>query len=224
MASSLQCCAVLVAALLWGAPAHAAIIVGPDGKPIPRASDRVRLIGEAHTGACKVPPKDSRVVRFNLAPETKLEDATAWISSVTCKSFLVRDPILAEHGPVTMIAPERITPSEAYRLFLGALDSVGLTVEHAGPFERIVETAKVKTMRGVPIYDEDTARSVVEEPYITVLLRLQDLSPEEQARLLERPKGESCDCSVFAPRDTVVITDLRSNIERRLGRPIPVNR
>jgi len=116
--------------------------------------------------------------------------------------------------------PDRITPNEAYRLFLGMLDSVGLTVEHSGRFERIVETAKVKTMRGIPVYDEtDVPNSVARESYVTVLVHLKDLSPEEQERLLQRPKGETCD--PLAPRDTIIITDLRSNIERRLGRSIP---
>jgi len=78
--------------------------------------------------------------------------------------------------------PDRITPNEAYRLFLGMLDSVGLTVEHSGRFERIVETAKVKTMRGIPVYDEtDVPNSVARESYVTVLVHLKDLSPEAGA-------------------------------------------
>ncbi len=54
----------------------------------------------------------------------------------------------ASHAKVTIVAPSLITPREAYRLFLEALDSVGLTVCPAGPFLRIIESAKAK---GSPI-------------------------------------------------------------------------
>jgi len=212
-------CAVFVAALLLGAPARAALVVGADGKPIRRGTGQGLLIGEAHDGDgdCKVPP-DNRTVAFNLAPETKLADAIAWISSVTCKSFLVRDTILAAARPLTMVAPERITPDEAYRLFLGALDSAGLSVEPCGKFRRVVEVGpgflRIVAAGGVVM------RSFVEEPYVTALVRLHDLPPEERKRLLAPTKGEVCDCMVIAS-DTVVITEPRAVIERLLRRPIP---
>src|SRR5262245_57649940 len=106
MASPKQTGAVVVAALLLAAQARAALVVGPDGKSIRPGTGPVRLVGEVRDGACKVPPPDKRAVRFNLAPETKLEDLVAWIASVTCKSFYVRDKMIAEHGPVKVIAPD----------------------------------------------------------------------------------------------------------------------
>jgi hypothetical protein len=83
-------------------------------------------------------------VKLNLKPETEIADLVAWISSITCKQFVLAD-LPASHAKVTIVAPSLITPGEAYRLFLDALDSVGLTVYAAGPFLRIVETSKVRT-------------------------------------------------------------------------------
>jgi hypothetical protein len=37
-----------------------------------------------------------------------------------------------------------ITPEEAFSLFLGALDSVGLTVEIMGNFLRVIETSRAR--------------------------------------------------------------------------------
>ena len=79
-------CAVFVAALLLCAPAHAAIVVGADGKPIRRAPGRAVVIGDVPDGTCKVPPPN-RLVAFNLPPETKLADAIAWISPIICRPF-----------------------------------------------------------------------------------------------------------------------------------------
>jgi general secretion pathway protein D len=92
-------------------------------------------------------PAGKRVVKLNLKPETEIADLVAWISSITCKQFVLAD-LPAAHAKVTIVAPNLISAGEAYRLFLDALDSVGLTVYPSGPFLRIIETAKVK---GSPI-------------------------------------------------------------------------
>jgi hypothetical protein len=205
--------ALFVAALLLCAPAHAALVVGADGKPIRRATGRALVFGEVRDGACKVPPPNAVVV-FNLARETKLVDAIAWISPVICRPFLVRDTTVAADKRLTMVAPERMTPNEAMRLFLGALDSVGLTLERSGRFLRVYEVST----RHRRIVEDGT---VAPEPYVTALVRVQDLPPDEQERLLRERSGGVCHGDIFAPApETVVITDLRSNIERILGHPI----
>jgi hypothetical protein len=92
---------------------------------------------------CSRLPEGKRIVKLNLKPETEVADLVAWISAITCKQFVVPD-LAASHAKVTIVAPSLITPREAYRLFLEALDSVGLAVLPAGPFLRIIESAKVK--------------------------------------------------------------------------------
>jgi hypothetical protein len=66
--------------------------------------------------------------------------------------------------------------------------------------------------RGTVVPEVDIA-----DPYVTVIVRLESLPPEVQARLLEPRNGEVCDCIVSA-LESVVITDTRSNIERLLRR------
>ena len=80
-------------------------------------------------------------MKLNLKPETEVADLVAWISSITCKQFVLPD-VPASHAKVTIVAPSLITSGEAYRLFLDALDSVGLTVYPSGPFFRIVESGQ----------------------------------------------------------------------------------
>jgi general secretion pathway protein D len=101
--------------------------------------------------ACTRLPAGKRIVKLNLKPETEIADLVAWISTITCKQFVLPD-LPASHAKVTIVAPSLITSGEAYRLFLDALDSVGLTVYPSGPFLRIVETSKVKTCP-IPVID-----------------------------------------------------------------------
>jgi hypothetical protein len=70
------------------------------------------------------------------------------------------------------------------------------------------------------------ASPAIPDSYVTVLLRLQELSPEGRARLLKgldegRGPGEVCDCAVLAPvDDTIIVTERRSKLERLLRRAI----
>ena len=82
---------------------------------------------------CSRLPAGKRVVKLNLKPETDVADLVAWISVITCRQFVLPD-VPASHAKVTIVAPSLITAGEAYRLFLDALDSVGLTVYPDGRF------------------------------------------------------------------------------------------
>jgi hypothetical protein len=134
------------------------------GPPVQRASAEVaaasvqapsaRSARQADFSSCKKIPAGKRVVRLTLKPETDLTSLVAWISSITCKSFLVPGTIPPEGKKVTVIAPGIMTPAEAYQLFLSSLDSVGLTVEPSGWFSRIIETTKAKSS-SIPVYRGD---------------------------------------------------------------------
>jgi hypothetical protein len=92
---------------------------------------------------CRKLPAGKRVVRLNLKPNTEIVDLVAWISSVTCKQFILPAG-LGAGKTVTVFSPELVTSDEAYRLFLDALDSVGLTVYSTGRFLRIIEVGEAR--------------------------------------------------------------------------------
>ena len=170
--------------------------------------------GEKEFNSCRKFPAGKRVVKLNLKPDTELGDLLSWISSITCKQFLLPGTIPANSKKVTVIAPQLITPEEAYRLFLAALDSVGLTVQPSGKFLRIIETLKAKTA-SIPVYgpDNEVPQS---ESYVTRLVRVENADVNEMAQVLGRLKGEQGDVVVYAPQGALVITDLASNINRML--------
>jgi len=94
-------------------------------------------------------------LKLNLKPNTDLVDLVSWISSITCKQFIVPGGITAQSRTVTIVSPQPITVAEAYKLFLDALDSVGFTVYASGKVLRVIETSKVKSV-AIPLYiDKD---------------------------------------------------------------------
>ncbi len=134
MTRNLPASSTLALALWFGSVAAAAPAVARPANRVP---------AEAGTSCLRL-PAGKRVVKLNLKPDTDIADLVAWISSITCKQFVLGD-IPAAHAKVTIVAPSLITSGEAYRLFLEALDSVGLMVYPSGSFMRIIENAKAKS-------------------------------------------------------------------------------
>ncbi len=190
-------------------PAPAALPPGAIG-----SATGASVIGEKEFNSCKKFPSGKRIVKLNLKPDTELGDLISWISSITCKQFLLPGTIPANSKKVTIVAPELITPEEAYRLFLGALDSVGLTVQPSGKVLRIIETVKAKS-GPIPLYGEDSDVPQ-NESYVTRLIRVENADPNEVAQVLGRLKGEQGDVIVYAPQGALIVTDLASNITRMM--------
>jgi hypothetical protein len=116
----------------------------------PRAVAAAPAATAAPGDTCRRLPEGKRL-KLNLKPNTDVVDLVSWISAITCKQFVIPGTIPSQSKTVTIIAPQTITPGEAYHLFLGALDSVGLTVYADGNILRVVETAKIKSSP-IPVY------------------------------------------------------------------------
>ena len=152
-------------------------------------------------------------MKLNLKPDTELGDLISWISSITCKQFILPGTIPANSKKVTVVAPQLITPEEAYRLFLAALDSVGLTVQDSGKFFRIIET--VKARGNAPLIGID-GEVVQADRYVTRLVRVEHVDANEVSQVLTRLKTEQGDIAVYPSQSALIITDLSSSVTRML--------
>jgi hypothetical protein len=140
-------------------PASAKAVSAPPTPPPtpPRSTGQKRErrdVPIAPPESCRKFPAGKRIVKLNLKPDTELADLVAWISAITCKPFILPGNVASASKKVTIFAPQLITPEEAYRLFLDALDSVGLTVERTGRSMQIIETTKAKSSP-IPFYGSD---------------------------------------------------------------------
>jgi hypothetical protein len=103
---------------------------------------------------CQKIPAGKRAVKINLKPDVELPELVAWISSITCKSFVLPGHLSAGGKKMTFVTQGPMTPTEAYATFLVALDSLGLTVERGAGFYKIIESSKAKS-GSVPVYGFD---------------------------------------------------------------------
>jgi general secretion pathway protein D len=198
---------------IFGTPTSATPPPATTTPPPGGITTAAELPGEKDFNSCKKFPPGKRIVKLNMKPETDLGDLISWISSITCKQFVLPGTIPANSKKVTIIAPQLITVEEAYRLFLSALDSVGLTVAPSGKFLRIIETPRAKTS-SIQVYGD--GEPTLGESYVTRLIRIENADVNEVAQVMGRLKGEQGDVIVFAPQGALIVTDLDSNITRML--------
>jgi len=126
----------------------------PPPPPPPGPPSTAMPISELGFNTCHKLPAGKRAVKATLKPDIELPELIAWISSITCKSFVLPSNLSGGGKKVTLYTQGMMTRREAYAAFLAALDSIGLTVEQAPGFLRVIETSKAKT-GSVPVYGFD---------------------------------------------------------------------
>lgn len=167
------------------------------------------LPGAKEFSECLQFPRNKKVL-ITLKPETELMELVGWIKTISCRPFILPSGI--RQSKVTIVAPEMVTAEEAYRIFLSALESMGLTVQPEGRVLKIIESNRARES-SIPVYapGEAVPRS---EQYVTRLLRLRYITTEEVVQVLNRLKGRDGDIMPYATSNTLVITDLATNIKR----------
>jgi hypothetical protein len=126
----------------------------PPPPPQPTGPSTSLPVTEMGFNTCQKLPAGKRAVKINLKPDVELPELVAWISSITCKSFVLPGHLSAGGKKLTFVTQGTMTPKEAYATFLIALDSIGLTVEKGTGYYKIIETAKAKS-GAVPVYGFD---------------------------------------------------------------------
>jgi general secretion pathway protein D len=134
--------------------------------------DKAPVPGEDDTlYSCK---KKVGPVAVTFKPETELKDLIAFVIGFTCRNFILDPRIVSTGKKVTIIAPLKMSQQEAYRVFLVALSTMGLTVVPKGNILRIVEsaTAKSETLpifkKGMPADEDQMVRYVLRPSYAQV--------------------------------------------------------
>jgi general secretion pathway protein D len=159
---------------------------------------------------CKKYPPNVKI-KVALKPDTDLKELVAWVMGFTCRSFLYGNAISGRANKVTLIAPAEMTPPEAYRLFLVALQSMGLTVVPKGNTLEIVETTRSKEVP-VPVYRGRGAPNA--DQVVRVILRPEHISVEDLTNVLNAMRSVNGVVTPLPNSGVVMVTDFGSSIDR----------
>jgi len=166
------------------------------------------LPGEAQFNQCRKLAADHKV-KLTLKPDTELQDLVGWVSTMTCKRFIVPQGLAAKK--VTVTSPLPVSAAEAYRMFLSALNSIGLTVAPTGGALAVVATDRAK--ESTPLYGpHDTPP--LDEHWVTQLVHVDHGSPGELAQVLDKLRSRDGQVWPYEPGGTLIITDTAANVRR----------
>jgi len=133
-----------------------------------------------------------------------------FISEQTKKNFIFDDRV---QGKITIISPRRISMDEAYNVFLSVLHVKGFgTVEEEN-------TIRIVPLQGIKQEDLPTTTGKGEGPgarFITRLIPLRYVDVGEIVTLLTPLISKDGLLTSFAPSNTLILIDSRSNIDKIL--------
>jgi len=129
------------------------------------------------------------------------------MSEFTRKNFIIDEKTV---GKVTLMTPTRISPDEAYQVFLSALEIKGFTAIEDGSIVRIVPTATVK-QSGLRVVQDGDMKG---EGYVTKLIRLTYVNPQDLVRTLTPLITRDGMLIAYPATNSLIITDSVSAIRK----------
>jgi general secretion pathway protein D len=141
-------------------------------------------------------------------PNADIAEIVKAISKLTGKNFILDKGI---SGKISIIAPSQITVAEAYKAFLTALAMNGFTIVPSGSFLKI-RRIQDATKENIDTYSGSYFPNA--DQLITRIIKLRYINAEEVQKTLNRLINQSGDITPYAPTNSLIVTDLGSNVER----------
>ena len=134
-----------------------------------------------------------------------------FMSELTATNFVVDQRV---KGKVTIISPSKISLKEAYRVFESVLEVHGYTTVKAGDIVKIVPSPDARSKNIKTLLREEAASP--EDKVVTQLVPLKYANPIDIKRLFTPMVSKSSVILAYQPTNTMIITDVHSNIRRLL--------
>jgi general secretion pathway protein D len=134
-----------------------------------------------------------------------------FISDLTKKNFIINERV---RGKVTIISPGKITVKEAYKVFESVLEVHGYAAVPSGEVIKIVPTPDARS-KNIKTRLKEEAGAPGDE-VVTQIIPLRYADPNEIKRLFTPLVSKSSVILAYSPTNTLIITDIHSNIKRLL--------
>lgn len=154
-------------------------------------------------------PAQAQEFTVNLK-NTDIQEFIKFVADITGTTIVV-DPNV--RGEVKVISSKPVSKAELYDLFLSILDVHGYTAVRSGQVIRVIQN---KDARSAPVpvgNDDDTAAN---DEYVTQVIRLENVSAAKLIPVLRPLVPQQAHLAAYAPSNAIIISDIRSNIQRVL--------
>lgn len=129
------------------------------------------------------------------------------LSELTRRNFILDERVT---GKVTLMTPTKITPDEAYQVFLSALEIKGFTAVEDGKVIRIIPAASAR-QSGLKVFQDDAFKG---EGFVTKMVRLTYVNPNDIVRTLTPLVSKDGSLIAYPATSSLIITDSVYNIKK----------
>lgn len=150
-------------------------------------------------------------VSVSFKPEVELKDLITWAMGFTCRNFVYGTGIGSRSAKVTIIAPKRMTPQQAWRVFLVALQTMNLTVVPQGNVLTIVESAQADK-EPLPIYRRGAPAGTAQ--LVRMVVRPEHIPADELSKAIDGVKSQHGKVTSLPNANMLIVTDYGNIISR----------
>ena len=140
--------------------------------------------------------------------DTDIQEFIKFVADVT-GSTIVIDPSVK--GKVKVISSKPVSKAELYDLFLSILDVHGYTAVRSGEVIRVIPN---KDARSAPVPVDKGPSQRNNDEYVTQVVRLENVSAAKLIPVLRPLVPQQAHMAAYAPSNSIIISDIRSNINR----------
>jgi general secretion pathway protein D len=150
-------------------------------------------------------------VAVSFKPDIELKELMTWVTGFTCKNFILDPRVVLTGKKVTVIAPNKMSATEAYRLFLVALSTMSLTVVPKGNVLRVAD-AGASRRDTVPIMRKGSPDN---DQVVRYILRPTYAAPDVLVQALTTMKSEVGEVTQIG--SMLMLTDYGGNVRDMLS-------
>ena len=129
------------------------------------------------------------------------------MSELTRRNFILDEKVT---GKITIMTPTKMSPDEAYQVFLSALEIKGFTAVEDGTVTRIIPTASARQSGLKVLQDGDTGG----DGYVTKLVRMKFVNPQDIVRAIAPLITKDGNLIAYPNTNSLIITDSVHNIKK----------
>jgi general secretion pathway protein D len=152
--------------------------------------------------------KKSRTVNINMN-NVDIQQLIKLMSDLTGESFMLDQKV---RGNITIISPKEVTVEEAFRIFESVLEVNELTLVKVGKIYKIVPAREAKEHRIRTIIGKE--KVFPEDIFVTQVIPLKYIDANEMANVLRGLISKFANLQVYAPTNTLILTEKASNLDR----------
>src|ERR1039457_6444143 len=134
-----------------------------------------------------------------------------FISEITGKNFLVDESV---RGKVSIIAPAKVTPDQAYQIFQSVLQLKGFTTQQVGQVIKIIPSRNVR--QAAPLTESQRPFEQSGDSYVTRLVKLRNVDVSAIVSVIQPMISHDGLVAAFPDDNTLIITDDAYNVQRLL--------